>query len=113
NFLRAAKRRGVPVVVVNARLSPRSFARLRRLGALARRLLFANVTRFAVQDEEYAERLRRLGVPGAKVVVTGSVKYDGAASASPRSRELARLLGVPPREEQGDGGTGERRRDAI
>src|SRR5438477_483577 len=78
NFLRAAKRRGVPVVVVNARLSPRSFARLRRFGALARRLLFANVTRFAVQDEEYADRLRRLGVPAAKVVVTGSVKYDGA-----------------------------------
>src|SRR4029079_4634474 len=50
NFLAAAKRRGVPVCVVNARMSPRSFARLRHFGALARRLLFAKVTGLAVQE---------------------------------------------------------------
>ena len=96
NFLRAAKRRNVPVVVVNARMSPRSFARLRRVAGLARRLLFANVTRFAVQEEEYAERLRKLGVPGAKLVVTGSVKYDGAIGerGTPKTGELARLMSL-------------------
>ena len=96
NFLRAAKRRSVPVVVVNARMSPRSFARLSRVAGLARRLLFANVTRFAVQEEEYADRLRQLGVPDEKLVVTGSVKYDGAAGDrdTPKTRELARLLSL-------------------
>lgn len=94
NFLRAAKRRNVPVVVVNARMSPRSFARLNRVSRLARRLLFDKVTRFAVQEEEYAERLRLLGVPASKLVVTGSVKYDGACGErdTPKTRELARLL---------------------
>src|SRR5215210_1756714 len=44
NFLRAAKRRGVPVVVVNARMSPRSFRRLSNVARPARRLLLDHVT---------------------------------------------------------------------
>jgi 3-deoxy-D-manno-octulosonic-acid transferase len=96
NFLRAAKRRGVPVIVANARMSPRSFRRLARFARLARRLLFAKVTRFAVQEEEYAERYRQLGVPDEKLVVTGSIKYDGAAGErdTPRTESLRRLLGA-------------------
>jgi 3-deoxy-D-manno-octulosonic-acid transferase len=66
------------VIVVNARMSPRSFARLKKVAGLARRLLFRNITRFAVQDVDYADRLHKLGVPDAKLVVTGSLKYDGA-----------------------------------
>jgi 3-deoxy-D-manno-octulosonic-acid transferase len=96
NFLAAAHRRGIPVVVVNARMSPRSFARLRRFGSLANRLLFEKVARFAVQEAEYVDRYRELGVPGEKLVLTGSVKYDGAVSErdTPRAFELARLLGL-------------------
>jgi len=97
NFLAAASHRRVPVVVVNARMSPRSFARLKRFGLLARRLLFEKVTCFAVQEEGYAERYRQLGVPGERLVVTGSMKYDGAIGerATARTRELARLLSPP------------------
>ncbi|MDB5312063.1 MAG: waaA [Gemmataceae bacterium] len=96
NFLRAAKRRRVPVVVVNARMSPRSFRRLRRAAWLARRFLFGNVTRFAVQEEEYADRLWQLGVPADRLATTGSVKYDGASGErdTPKTRELARLLSL-------------------
>lgn len=95
NFLRAARQRGVPVAVVNARISPRSFRRMRRAGGLVRRLLLDPVARFAVQDAEYAERLRLLGVPAGRIVVTGSVKYDGALRepASPPTRAWADLLG--------------------
>ena len=84
------------MVVVNARMSPRSFARLKPFATLARRMLFEKITRFAVQEEEYAERYRQLGVPGEKLVVTGSVKYDGASGErnTPRTRELARLLSL-------------------
>lgn len=94
NFLQTARQRNVPVVVVNARMSPRSFRRLRWLARPAQRLLFANVTRFAVQEQEYADRLRQLGVPGAKLVVTGSVKYDGAIGKrqTPKTQALAALL---------------------
>jgi 3-deoxy-D-manno-octulosonic-acid transferase len=94
NFLAAAERRNIPVAVINARMSPRSFRRLKRITGPARRLLFGRVTRFAVQEEEYAVRFRELGVEPSRVVVTGSIKYDGAAGErnGPKSRELARLL---------------------
>ena len=91
--------RGVPVVVVNGRMSPRSFARrLARVAGLARRGLFDNVARFAMQDEDYAERLRHLGVPAERVAVTGSVKYDGADGDrdTPRGRGAAAAAGPPP-----------------
>src|SRR5437773_3462796 len=95
-------------------MSPRSFRRLKRMAGLARRLLFDNVARFAVQEEEYAHRLRQLGVPVEKLAVTGSVKYDGAAGErdSSRTQSLRRLLGSPWRSaETGDRGqeTGDRR----
>ena len=93
NFLRTAKRRGVPVVVVNARMSPRSAARFLKLRRLVRPL-FAGVDVFAAQTDEYAEHYRRLCAP--RVVVTGSVKYDGAPGdrQAPKTRELRRLFGI-------------------
>src|SRR5438876_4926737 len=51
NFLLAAKRRGIPLAIVNGRMSPRSFRRYQRLRSLVRRL-FAQVDLFAVQTEE-------------------------------------------------------------
>ena len=89
NFLRGAERRRVPVVVMNARMSPRSFRRLKLAAPLARRLLFSRVTRFAVQEEEYTQRLRELGVPADRLVTTGSIKYDGAAGGRDPSRTAA------------------------
>jgi len=96
NFLRAAKKRNVPVIVVNARMSPRSFVRLQRIAGLARAFLFGNITRFAVQEKEYADRLQQLGVPHSKLVVTGSVKYDGAKKErnTPKTAILRKLLGL-------------------
>ena len=96
NFLAAASARRVPVVVVNARMSPRSFARLNRVAGLARRMLFGHIARFAVQEADYAARLRQLGVPAAKLITTGSIKYDGAAVErdTPKARALRTALGV-------------------
>lgn len=94
NFLHAAARRRIPVAVVNARLSPRSFARMRRLAGLVRSLLLRHVSVFAAQSDETADRLRRLGVLPTRVRVTGSVKYDGAAGdrESPKAVALRSLL---------------------
>jgi 3-deoxy-D-manno-octulosonic-acid transferase len=95
NFLRAAERRGVPIAVINARMSPRSFGRYRRLGGLTRRLL-AKVAVFAAQTPDYAANLRLLGAPAGRVHVTGSVKYDGTSAdrGNARTQELRRLLAV-------------------
>lgn len=100
NFLAEAQARRIPVVVINARMSPRSFARLSRLKRVARSLLLAKVTRFAVQAPEYAERLSRLGLPSSALRVTGSIKYDGATAAkdTPKARALQEWLKLPPRD---------------
>lgn len=96
NFLRAAMWRGVPVVVINGRMSPRSARRYGKLAWLARPLMFSRVDRFAMQSEAYALALRGLGVPALKVAVTGSVKYDGVLGDrhNPKTRELAAALGL-------------------
>jgi 3-deoxy-D-manno-octulosonic-acid transferase len=98
NFLAAAKAHGVPVAVINGRLSPRSLRRYRKASSLARRVL-ACIDLVAAQTEEYAEAFRNLGVPANRVHVAGSVKYDGVETnrANPRTQELARLFGLEDR----------------
>ncbi len=75
------ERRGVPVAVVNARVSDRSFPRYMRLRVLWRPLM-AKVGVFLAQGEETAERLRRIGVAAERVRVVGNLKYDGADVSS-------------------------------
>ncbi len=77
NLVRIAKQSSIPVIVVNGRLSERSFRRYNLIKAVTRKL-FGNLTLALTQSEEYAERFRRLGMPAERVIVTGSVKYDTA-----------------------------------
>jgi 3-deoxy-D-manno-octulosonic-acid transferase len=95
NFLLAAHRLGIPVAVINARMSPRSYARYSRLGPLPRWLL-QHVSLFLTQDERHAANLRGLKVPSDRVFVTGSVKFDGSSHDrdNPKTRELGQLLQV-------------------
>jgi len=98
NFLACAAERAIPVVVINARMSPRSFKRLNRMKALANRFLFRHIAMFAAQSSEYADRFRLLGVPECQLVVTGSVKYDGASGErdTAKGRELREWLNLSP-----------------
>ena len=75
NFSAVAERRGIPIVIVNGRITERSARRYRLFGAFARNM-FRRVRRYAVQNQEYAERLQSLGVPAANIVVVGTMKYD-------------------------------------
>lgn len=95
NFLRAAQRAGAAVAVINARLSPRSFQRYRRLRPLVRGIL-ANVNLFLCQNPGYADHFRSLGAEPARVAITGSVKYDGIPTDRNNAQTLAlrQLLGV-------------------
>jgi len=97
NFLGLARARGVPVAIINGRMSPRTFGRYRLLGGLARWLL-GHIDLIAVQSEAFAASLCALGVDPGRVHVTGSVKYDGAATErnDPRTLELRRLLSLSP-----------------
>jgi 3-deoxy-D-manno-octulosonic-acid transferase len=79
NFLREARRRNVPVVFVNARISDHSFRRYRwakRLvpDFLARVLSDGEI--FLAQSADDARRLSELGVPEERLEVLGNLKYD-------------------------------------
>ncbi len=77
NLIEAAHRRGIPVLVVNARLSERSARAYGRVPGLTRTLL-RKVARIACQYPAQAQRFVALGADPAKVQSFGSVKFDAA-----------------------------------
>ncbi len=97
NFVEECERRGVPFVVVNGRLSARSFKRYMKVRGLVRRS-FARITAAGVQTEAYAERFVALGTPEERVAVLDTMKWDTAkiepAEAVAGADELARELGI-------------------
>ena len=74
NFLLALRRRDIPAVVLNGRMSERS-CRRHALSRVVPSLMRA-MPLIAVQGEEHARRLQRLGVEARRLHVTGSMKYD-------------------------------------
>ena len=73
NLIAICGRRGVPVLLANARLSQRSLGKAQRLGVLIREAA-QGITLVAAQTQADAARVRTLGVP--RVEVTGSIKFD-------------------------------------
>jgi 3-deoxy-D-manno-octulosonic-acid transferase len=90
NLLRECRRRGVKTVMINGRISSRSYPRYRLVRPFFRRVL-ADVDRFCMQSEESARRLVELGADAFRVSVTGSLKFDSlelpAATAHGRPRD--------------------------
>mgnify|MGYP001627315247 CR=1 FL=1 len=75
NLFRALRRRGIPLVIANARLSVRSFRGYARVRGLAAATL-ADCTHIAAQSEADAARFRALGAPPSRVSVIGNLKFD-------------------------------------
>ena len=87
NVIRHARRSRVPVVVVNGRISDRHYLRYLRFRRVLRPVL-DQLTGVCVQNQTYAERFEALGVPGARIRVTGNTKFDGLTTHVPEE-ELA------------------------
>lgn len=75
NLLHESARQGIPVYLVNARLSARSQAGYQCLRHLVRPMV-AQLHLVAAQTSTDAARLHRLGIPAAKIQVMGNLKYD-------------------------------------
>lgn len=75
NLLRACRAAGVKTILVNGRISARSFPRYKLAKPLFRHVL-AHVDRFCMQGEESARRIIDMGADPARVTVTGSLKFD-------------------------------------
>ena len=96
NFIRACGARGIPVVLINGRISPRSYPRYRRVRRLFARVL-QGIRLFCMQTPEDAARVLDLGAPAERVHVVGNLKFDLAVTGDPQDGSTVRqMLGLPP-----------------
>jgi len=99
NFLRQANRRGIPVAVINGRLSEKSFRGYKKLRPVLKPI-FGSLTLAAVQDQAYRDRFVAMGVKPERCVVTGSMKWDAvdldqsASGPGEKAIEIAESLGI-------------------
>lgn len=89
NFLRRCRRQGIPVAVVNGRISERSLRRYRLIRPFIARVL-SSLDRAIMQSESDAERIEELGLSNEKIFVSGSLKFD--AGTQPLTQSLTSEL---------------------
>ena len=75
NFVLEAKDRKIPIILVNGRISDRSFPRYRRLRKIMLPVL-ESLSAFCMQSEQDSRRIRHLGAATGRVEVTGNLKFD-------------------------------------
>ena len=95
NLVQACKKRGIPLLLANARLSEKSARRYARFPNLTRSAL-RDLAGIAAQTEQDAARLAALGAP--EVAVLGNVKFDilPPPEQLARGEELRRRIGLRP-----------------
>src|SRR5216117_971966 len=97
NFIWRLRDKKIPLFLVNARLSDRSFRGYNRFGFLFREL-FGSLTGTGAQNDDDAARLRELGCRPEAIHVVGSMKFDAAELGERRPLDvpaMLRQLGVP------------------
>jgi 3-deoxy-D-manno-octulosonic-acid transferase len=87
NLLAGCFRRGIPVAVVNARISDRSWPRYRRLRRLWQPIL-SKLSRVLAQTDTDAERLRVIGCRPERVTVAGNLKFDVRVAGESAATQL-------------------------
>jgi 3-deoxy-D-manno-octulosonic-acid transferase len=91
NFLKICRNRGIRVVMINGRISDKSFARYRLVRPWLRRV-FESYSIIGMQSELDRERIQAIGADPQKVTVFGNLKYDVAPRKGTVKAELVRLL---------------------
>jgi 3-deoxy-D-manno-octulosonic-acid transferase len=97
NFVAACAKQGTPIAIINGRLSERSMRGYMRIKGFFGGVL-KKVSVVGVQDETYAARFRKLGVPPERCSVTGSMKWDAARIEDEvaGAAELGAAMGIDP-----------------
>ncbi|MBC8203252.1 MAG: hypothetical protein H8E91_05430 [Planctomycetes bacterium] len=93
NMLRFAKKKHIPVVVVNGRLSHRSYKRYKLVSSLLRNT-FGRISVIGMQNKSYAKKVSALGADNVRVL--GTMKWDNAIirDSVEGAKELAQNLGI-------------------
>ncbi|TSA11169.1 MAG: 3-deoxy-D-manno-octulosonic acid transferase [Deltaproteobacteria bacterium] len=96
NMLGALSRRGIPIILLNGRISDASFNNYKRLG-LFFRPLFSLIDCFAMQSLEDKEKMVRLGISPQKIYRIGNLKFDqeGVQIGEKETGELRHILHIP------------------
>jgi 3-deoxy-D-manno-octulosonic-acid transferase len=94
-WIRAARARGIPVLVVSGRLSDRSFSRYRRLRSLTARTL-RRLSAVGARTPLDAERFVALGARPEVVSVTGDLKLEPPERTPELAADLDTMLGRTP-----------------
>jgi 3-deoxy-D-manno-octulosonic-acid transferase len=99
NLLRRCRKLGIKTILVNGRISSRSYPRYRLARPFFRRVL-ADVDRLCMQSDESARRIIDIGADPARVTVTGSLKFDSletpAMAAGRGVSRVLRYFRIPP-----------------
>ncbi|NNM87615.1 MAG: hypothetical protein HKL95_03755 [Phycisphaerae bacterium] len=115
NFIRFARRRNIPVRIINGRLTERSFRRYRLIRPLIARM-FSAIDRLGVQTQAIADRFIALGAAAERVEVLPTMKFDTADMVDqvPGADALSRAVGLDPQLRLLVGGsTGPGEQDAL
>ena len=95
SWIKSCARHGIPVVIASGRLSDRSFPRYQKIRPLMRPTL-ARVAAVGARTDLDAERFVELGVPEARVRVTGDLKLDPPSDQPALAIDLIRALADAP-----------------
>jgi 3-deoxy-D-manno-octulosonic-acid transferase len=75
NFMRCLGKMGVPIILVNGRISPKSFKRYRRFKPFFQEVL-KNISIFCMQSQINADRIATIGADPERIIITGNLKFD-------------------------------------
>jgi len=99
NFLKTCKKRGAKILMVNGRISPRSYGKYRFTRLFWRRI-FQDFSAAAVISALDAQRIIKMGMRPGKIYILGNTKYDALAAraSGPIKQEISRRFNVRPEE---------------
>ena len=80
NLIRGFNEKGIPVLLLNGRISEKSFKGYKKVSRFMKKVL-SHVDFFGMQSEEYADRIRQLGVDAHRVMTLGNFKFDTKPSS--------------------------------
>ncbi len=114
NFAITAQKTNTPIVILNGRISEKSFPRYKLIKPITK-WMFSKVTKFLVQTNQYRQRFLELGTDPEKIIVTNSLKYDTAiiCDKAPGCEKLAEQLNITNEPVFVAGGTGPGEEDII
>ncbi len=98
NFIKLCSKRGIPIGIINGRLSARSYKGYRKVRFLLRST-FARLSFACVQDQDYRDRIQAMGIASDRVSITGSMKWDSVDASvhsepSAKAIEIADAMGI-------------------